>query len=249
MRQSILLLGMLVISAGLEAQTDTPKGMIMEEGEWRVPTPVTALRALRESPGSADAVSAAIAVLRQKFESRPIAELDAFAEELAQLMREDSGATAIGAGSIPHRAGMVMKDASEGVPYTGAKDAFVRLYESYDDRTSRGADMALFEVFRTGGEDYVRELFDASEERPPCSSPVPVTDAVGRPVLDSDGRMILTEPENPCPNATTWCQAGLLLLSIGEGPDPMLWRHRCQLQRGGSPAKTTPLSLYFAYPR
>ncbi|WP_419167091.1 hypothetical protein [Candidatus Palauibacter sp.] len=231
MKKSILLLGMLVVPAGLEAQTDMPQGMLLKEGVWQAPTPAAALQALRERPQSFESVNAAIAVLRQKFESRPLAELDAFAEDLTQLMREDAGSSSINAAAALRRAGMAMAGNQEGIPYEGANDAFVRLYESYDDRTSDGADIALFEVFQTGGRDYVRELFASGEEPPPCSSPVPVTDMAGKPVLDEGGEMILTEPENPCPNVTTWCQAGQLLLSIGEGPDPMLWRYRCQLQR------------------
>ena len=59
-----------------EKQKPPESGMVMEAGEWRAPTPATALRALLDDAdiGRRDA---AIAVLRQRFGTFSTAELDA----------------------------------------------------------------------------------------------------------------------------------------------------------------------------
>ena len=71
----------------------------------------------------------------------------------------------------------------------------------------------------TGGVEYVRRLFESSEQPPPCQHPPQI--------------LGLEMPENPCPNVCTWCQAGrLLMLNGADGaPDEDLWKALCQRLR------------------
>ena len=197
-----------------EKERPPEKGMVMEAGEWRAPTPATALRALLSDTDGLVGRDAAVAVLRQQFGTFSVAQLDAFADDLLRVTRD---------GTRPqgHRAHMALIHAAatmgpeHGIPYAGATRAFVRLYESYDDRLGDEADRALHGVMETGGVEYVRRLFEASEQPPPCQHPQLMR-----------GREM---PENPCPNVCTWCQAGELLVWKGAAgaPDEDLWEALC----------------------
>ncbi len=115
------------------------------------------------------------------------------------------------------------KDYGKSTPFAGAFDVFIRIYESFEDRTQPKARSALYGVFHTGGVDYVRALFEASEQPPPCT---PYCGAVVR----REGEW---PPANPCrPNYSTWCEAGALLMrNTDEGPDPAVWEPLCYQQR------------------
>ena len=67
-----------------QANVPHKRGMVPVEGVSQVPALKTALRALMAQENAAPAV----AVLRQTVDTRPAAELDAFADELARIVRE-----------------------------------------------------------------------------------------------------------------------------------------------------------------
>lgn len=217
MKRIVLVTVAILVPAGTgaqEKQKPPESGMVMEAGEWRAPTPATALRALLDDAdiGRRDA---AIAVLRQRFGTFSTAELDAFADDLARVMRDGTDQQATEAHMALISASRAYVSPERGVPYAGATRAFVRLYESYDDSLARKADRALHGVFVTGGVEYVRRLFEASEQPPPCQYPHEVP----------EGEM----PENPCPNVCTWCQAGgVLMKNRADGaPAEDLWTALC----------------------
>ena len=199
--------------AGAQERAKRPpaSGMVMEAGEWRAPTPATALRSLLRD----DSRAAAVAVLRQRLGPFSAAELDAFAADLADVIRNGTKPQATEARMALISSAATYDD--HDVPYAGATRAFVRLYESYEDSLGHEADMALFGVMQTGGVEYVRRLFEASEQPPPCQ----------------DRTFRVEVPENPCPNVCTWCQAGFELLQNGVdgAPDEDLWKALCERRR------------------
>ena len=239
MKRSIFFLAAALAPVALGAQE---RGMLMERGAWQAPNPTTALRALMEqTPGSTAAVErqghhAAVAVLRQSFEQRSAAELDEFAGELLRLMREGTwwqqtdARIALLAAADEHGAG---------VRYARAVDAFVKLYESFTDKTSKEAKAALGGVFDAGGVEQVREVFETSEQPQAC-----VLTQRKRPLLDPEGNarenangevMYEPLPANRCPNPpSTWCNAGFLLLygdetgSLRGAPDQDRYRRLCE---------------------
>ena len=205
------------VGTGAQEKEKPPEsGMVMEAGEWRAPTPATALRALLDdADGGVGRRDAAIAVLRQRFGTFSAAQLDAFADDLASVMRDGTEVQARDARRALANAAATYMGPEHGVPYAGATRAFVKLYESYDDRLGPKADHALYGVMETGGVEYVRRLFEESEQPPPCQYPHEVP----------EGEM----PENPCPNVCTWCQAGGLLVvnrALG-APAEDLWTALC----------------------
>ena len=239
MKRSILFWAAILFPVALGAQE---RGMLMERGAWQAPNPTTALRALMEqAPGSTAAVErqghhAAVAVLRQSFEQRSAAELDAFAGELLRLMREGTwwqqtdARMALVAAADEHGAG---------VPYAGAVDAFVQLYESFADKAGKEAKAALGGVFDAGGVEQVREVFEASEQPPACvltQRKRPLLDPEGNVRRDANGEVMYEPPPaNRCPNPpSTWCNAGFLLLYGDEAgplrgaPDQDLYRRLCE---------------------
>lgn len=239
MKRSIFFLGAALVPVALGAQE---RGMLMESGAWQAPNPTTALRALMEqTPGSTAAAErqghhAAVAVLRQTFEQRSAAELHAFADDLLRLMRE-------GAWWQQTDARMALLAAAgehgTGIPYAGAVDAFVQLYESFTDRASEGAKAALGAVFDAGGVEQVREVFEASEPPPACvltQRKRPLLDPEGNVRRDANGDVVYEPPPaNRCPNPpSTWCNAGFLLLHGDEAgplrgaPDQDLYRRLCE---------------------
>ena len=99
-----------------------PLGMIWERAEWQPPTPETALLALTtryHHPFRYNPEDAAYALLRQAIEPRPQEELDAFADQLLQLLRG-------GSEDYRERASLVLLVAADttpepgkpGIPYT-----------------------------------------------------------------------------------------------------------------------------------
>ncbi|MYE33316.1 MAG: S46 family peptidase [Gemmatimonadales bacterium] len=225
MKRIVLFFLVLLCPAGLSAREQMPeRGMLLERGQWRTPTPTSALRTLQVEESDADGRlrgrNAAEAVLRQHFESRSKAELDAFADDLVRLIRDGTKLQAYAAHMALIHSAAVAEEPGRGVPYTGAADAFIRLYESYDGeaRLQYEGDQALYGIFETGGVDYVRALFDASEQPPPCQWPP----------MGLDVPQVV---ENPCPNVCAWCQAGKLLLAASGGPAPELWSRLCEYKR------------------
>ncbi len=113
-----------------------------------------------------------------------------------------------------------MEDYPEGVPYTRAKDIFIEAYESLVSVDFSRARSALYSVLRTGGEDYVWQVFNASEPpEKPCwdaGRAIPVPRGMQRPPTPTPPK------EQWCPyKKSTWCAAGDLLVLFGENkPDP-----------------------------
>ena len=225
MKLSIFFLAAILFPVALGAQE---RGMLMESGVWQTPNPTTALRALMEqAPGSTAEVErrghyAVVAVLRQSFEQRSAAELDALAGELLRLMREGTWWQQMDASTALVRAA---GEHGAGVPYAGAVDAFVQLYESFPDKTSKAAQSALGGVFQAGGVEQVREVFEASEQPPACvlTPRQLLVDSEGNARRDANGEVMFEPPPaNPCPNPpSTWCNAGLWLLYGGEAGRPV----------------------------
>ena len=209
------------------AQSKT--GMIQEDGVWKKPTPAMVLNAFQETEDpdidkeitrSIQMKDAAVAVLRQQFDNRSDAELDAFAAELGRIVRE-------GAKRQADKAAMALSFAAvnfgEGTPYTRALDVFIRVYETFEDRKQDRASRVLWEIARTGGVDYVRDLFEASEQpAKPCFQP----HAFPQPEE-------IPPEEEWCPNESMWCQAGDVLQSEGDpaAPDSELHRVLCVRMR------------------
>lgn len=207
-----------VATGAQEKEKPPERGMVMEAGEWRAPTPATALRALLSDSERSVGRHAAVAVLRQRFGAFSAAELDAFADDLAGIMRDGTPVQVFQARMTLIFAAQTYEDPERGVPYAGATRVFIKLYESYEDSLGNKADEALYGVMETGGVEYVRRLFEASEQPPPCQYP-----------RQRGGVM----PENPCPNVCTWCQAGDLLVMNGAdgAPDEDLWKALCERRR------------------
>ena len=167
----------------------------------------------RTPEGTPDGEAAAVAVLRQVFNTRSAAELDAFADELGRLLRDGTEYQSYNAFWALRAAGSELRD--DGIRYAGAMDLSIRIYESYEVRTHRIGRRALFGIFLTGGVDYVRHVFETSEKPPACQR---------RPT-----RPGFSEPENPCPNVSTWCVAGrLLMIFLSEGPHPDEYYPLCE---------------------
>ena len=228
---SLLVLMLPAVAAAQETRVHYKKGMVMDNGTWQKPTPETALRALMAQE-VADSDPAA-ALLRQVFHPRPAAELDAFADELARIVREGTNVQSSQASLALIFSAVKYQGTGRGTPYAGAVDAFVRLYESFEDHAHPRASHALYGVFQTGGTGYVRDLFKASEKPPkPCFQP-------HRFIVLLPGEEPPPPPpkEEWCPNTSVWCQAGDILLYGGHdgpdpaAPDPEVWTPLCYRHR------------------
>ena len=143
-------------------------GMVADEGGgWRFPTPADALQVLREEWKGRSAQ----AVLRQEFESRPQAELDALANELADILLAGNPEFGSDAEKIQRAAAsaLVMSakrvkwwiagldrwqeddEATPGTPFAGAFDALVRVYETRAARAlANGGTDPFQEAYREG---------------------------------------------------------------------------------------------------
>ncbi|WP_420637097.1 hypothetical protein [Candidatus Palauibacter sp.] len=247
MRYGILLLGALAIPAGAVAQEverdipkryEVPRGMVLDvdAGEWKNPTPETAFAAFQEDPLVGE--YAVIAVLRQTFEPWSREELDAFADVLVQSARDGSPLMAVRSfTALGHSAAVY--DGMQDTPYAGATDAFIKLFESSEDRASMEnmeGRHALFGVYHSGeaGVEYVEALMESSPEPPPCQHSMMARDENGRVIREVDGTTVWTIPENPCPNETVWCLAAELVIDKGgpatflrDHPKFELWQERC----------------------
>ena len=119
-------------------------GMVADEsGGQRFPTPADAMQVLREEWTGRSAQ----AVLRQEFESRPQAELDALANELADILLAGNPGLGSDADRLQSAAGSALLASAKrgkwwvgplerweapppGTPHAGSFDALVRVYET-----------------------------------------------------------------------------------------------------------------------
>ena len=192
--------------------------MIAVNGELIAPTPATALQQLlahTEAMGRRansedipdlgfDGTSAAIAVLRQVYSQHTAEELDAFASELERLYLHGDTFQSHSAWHILWQAGADWEE--DGIRYERSTEIFVRMYESFPDRTEPKAFSALHGIRITGGVDYVRNIFLTSDKPPQCTPFQWTHLAPGEEFKE-------VEVENPCPNKSTWCDAGYVLLT------------------------------------
>ena len=214
MKQLVLLLLVCMLSASAIAQSKV--GMHFEDGVWKKPTPQSALDALLMGNEDADHLPA-VAMLRQQFDTWSAAELGVISDELGRIVREGTEVQSMLAYFALVEASM---DVGEGARYPGVADIFIQIYESYENRLSPEASSALLGVYQSGDEDYVRDLFETSEQPPACQGCGGLT------------RVDCEEVANPCPNVCTWCQAGHILVTYGhDRPDVELWRDLCWVDR------------------
>lgn len=215
MKKVMMLLAALLLPAALVAQETVPeRGMVLEEGTWQAPTPATALRALvnREGIHPRDP---AVALLRQTFEPRSASELEAFADQLTRIMLESDDETARDARLVLLVAASNDYPEEEGIPYTGAVDAFIRVYEAQEDKASDEAWNAMAWISDTGGIEYIIETFNTAEIPPRCLQHAPP---------DPEGEIPV---EDPCQPRSRWCSAGLYLFGTPHAPDDEEYDSRC----------------------
>ena len=188
-----------------------------ETGGWRAPTPHDA-PALLLPQGAAPA----IAVLRQTLGSWPERELDLLTDDLVDIIIEGGRSSRL---RVEAKLALIMAAAPEaevrGIPYDGAFDALVRVYEtlaaqalieggsdpfaeadrraSYGDWKLRGALRSIYLADVSGrGADYLLAVFHGSEKPPP----------------PCEGAR--------CVQGSAWCAAGYILVSAGiRGRDPL----------------------------
>ena len=132
-------------------------GMVLDgDGGWRPPTAADALGALRGDPGvplpfGVQRFEPAVAVLRQEYEPRPAAELDALANRLADLiLASDEPEDMTEEYYFERDAFRVLRSAARsgrGMPHAGSFEALVRIYET-----------SVAEALAGGGTDPVAEL-------------------------------------------------------------------------------------------
>lgn len=219
----------ILIPVGIGAQEaererkPAPKpGMVLVAGEWQVPTPEAALRALMDT--LADPVvriAPTTAVLRQVYDSYSPGELGSLEGRLVDLIINGDEAQQEAA-----RLALVVAAATEyddpGVPYAGSRAAFIRVFETLRTNDYERARGYLLNIARLDGFEYIGDLFAASEQPPPCFQP---HDA--RP-----GEPLPPESEW-CPpvRKVLWCDAGQYLVGREGGPDRMLHLRLCSRMR------------------
>ena len=140
-------------------------GLVLDNGVWQAPTPATVLRDLLANAAAREAD------LRQRYDTRPAAELDAFAAELGRIMRDGSSRES---GNAEWALIKASSNSYGGTPYAGAADAFIQVYESFAEEGrphQQRAKSALGGAFYVGGKDYVRNLFESSKKPPACNAP------------------------------------------------------------------------------
>lgn len=190
-----------VVAQEAEKPTYPPRtwpGLLLEAGEWVSPTPSTALQIILASEATDEdadlGYEAAAAVLRQTFEGRSSGELDAFADQLVQVIIEGDEHQSLLAQSALLVAGA--DDPEPGTRYMGAAAAFIRLYETFDQVGTWEARRAPLAMWIVGERHYVYGLFAEAEKPPACQG---------------------HRSSLPCDNRSTWCDAGYILLSHNTG--------------------------------
>ena len=204
MKKLLTLLLLLPATAAAQQERIVSGGMVLDGGEVRTPTPALAMKALLEPSTQHQRPHApAVAVLRQRYESRSAVELDAMVEDLVGLVLGSDRDASLRAQLALMGAG---QEAGHGTRHPGAVSGLVRAYE-----TARASEhhafpnLILSSVFYAGAEGYVVELLETSEQPAPC---VPSGDLPSR-----TGTTQARGPDaaNPCPNESAWCDAAMVL--------------------------------------
>lgn len=226
---TLFLLVAVLIPVGVGAQETederppAPKsGMVLVAGEWQIPTPDAALRALTDTQvDPVVRIAPTTAVLRQVYDSYSPGELGLLEGRLVDLIINGDEAQQEAA-----RLALVVAAATEyddpGVPYAGSRAAFIRVFETLRTQDYERARSYLLNIARLDGLEYIGDLFAASELPPPCFQP---HDA--RP-----GEPLPPESEW-CPpvRKVLWCDAGEHLVGREGGPDRMLHVRLCSRMR------------------
>lgn len=208
--------------AGMQGQRPEQSAYQMEQsgfvlddgGEWQAPTHATALaELLAEEPNMAPAV----AFLRQTHSARSTTELESFADELVRVILEGTEEQVFEARVTLLVAADSRWPNQAGTRYAGSVDAFIKLYNSYEE-SSKDARFTLSAIQRVGGTNFLVDLLNSVEVPPPCEHPQQ---------LYYLGMEPPPPPENPCPNVSVWCDAGRALLDTPHSPDRTLYRDRC----------------------
>jgi len=191
-KKLLTLLLLLPATAAAQQEKNRLGGMVLDGGEVRTPTPALAMKALLEPFRQHQRPHApAVAVLRQRYESRSAVELDAMVEDLVRLVLGSDRDASLRAQLALMGAG---QEAGHGTRHPGAVSGLIRAYE-----TARASEhhafpnLILSTVLYAGAEGYVVELLETSEQPAPC---VPSGDA---------------DTANPCPNESAWCDAAMVL--------------------------------------
>jgi len=231
MKKKILFLLALLAPTGVGAQeaeqerSKAPElGMVLVEGEWQAPTPEGALRVLLDPRMQSDPVAQiepTTAVLRQVYESYTSGELDVVEEQLVDLILNGNEAQRKAARLALTVAADLEHD-DPGIPYAGSRDAFIRVFDALHEQEYDRARDYLADIAWVGGIDYIRDLFETSEQPMPCFQPN--TAGPGDPM----------PPESewyPIVRKELWCDAGQHLLGKEGGPDGTLFIRLCTRMR------------------
>ena len=125
------------------SRTAARAGLVLSPaGKWVAPTPAEAMRAFRrpDDPDGGDPSDPVVSVLTRRFDDWPRAELDALADELVRIViaelppdgrrRPEWGGKAREAQSALYASGLPDLDREYGIPYEGAFDALLRIWEA-----------------------------------------------------------------------------------------------------------------------
>ncbi|MYA33283.1 MAG: hypothetical protein F4164_06390 [Gemmatimonadales bacterium] len=186
---------------------NSPPGMVFEDGQWRAPTPASALEIVLSEDATFLDYEPGAAVLRQTFGRRPAGELNAFADQLEQVIVQGEPLAERLATSVLLVA-VTSHERDPGIPYEGALSRLIRAYETLDETNTAKARRILAAIQIAGGEDYIWGIFRTSEKPEAC---------------ETDGHW------KPCQTAARWCDAGVLLLRATGGPEPADFMLRCDL--------------------
>ena len=175
----------------------------MENGEWKAPTPETAMRKLLDSDGPYTAAWAVAAVLNSTYKSYSSAELDAFAMEVGRIFVEGEDWPSI--------------DAGEALVFADRYDVIINVYESRELGSNSPSTSVLFNMLGRSGEkglDYLRMVLSNSEKPEICNE---------------NPRSGIIYPEfKLCElQGGLWCEAGDELIGFPGGPTQDDWDKRC----------------------
>lgn len=230
MKRTMLFLTVAVlIPVGIGAQETererkpAPKpGMVLVAGEWQVPTPEAALRALADTQvDPVVRIAPTTAVLRQVYDSYSPGELESLQGRLVDLIINGDEVQQEAA-----RLALVVAADTEhddpGMPYAGSRGAFIRVFETLRTHDYERARNYLLNIARLDGLEYIGDLFAASEQPPPCFQP-----------HDARPGEPLPPQSEWCPpvRKVLWCDAGEYLVGREGGPDRMLHLRLCSRMR------------------
>ncbi len=177
----------------------------MENGEWKAPTPETAMRRLLDSEGPYTSARAVAAVLNQTYKSYSPAGLDAFATEVGRVFVDGEGWQAMNAG--------------EALAMAGRYDVIIEIYESREPGSNSPSTVVLFNMLRRSGEngiDYLRAVLSNSEEPQICNE-------------NPRSGIIYPELKFCELQEGLWCKAGFELVGFPGGPTQDDWDKRCYI--------------------